>query len=315
VDIAARNGLSPGIVAKARTYLAEEQADISVLITGLREKHRELDAAAEAGKAEEQRLREERRKADLKELRLRQKELHLKTEGAGSLRHLLEESRKQLENLVREVKEGELTREKTLKVKEFLSDLEASVKAENADLEKEEDELAEERRRLEDEDSSVKSSSSMIGAASLILEPGAWVKAGTQGRRGRIIRADKKGSWIVELGALKMSFAEKDLVPIPSPKEEIKPLISAADLAPSSPVQMELNLRGMRLEAALEALQQQVDAAVLSGLHEFSVVHGKGDGILQKGVHDYLCREKSVADYYFSRPEMGGFGRTEVILK
>jgi DNA mismatch repair protein MutS2 len=78
---------------------------------------------------------------------------------------------------------------------------------------------------------------------------------------------------------------------------------------------MEINLRGMRLDEALEALRQQVDAAVLSGLHEFSVVHGKGDGILQKGVHDYLRREKSVADYYFSRPEMGGFGRTEVILQ
>jgi DNA mismatch repair protein MutS2 len=317
VDIAARNGLGADIVAKARTYLAEEQADISVLINGLREKHRELDAATEAGKAEEQKLREERRRADLKELRLRQKELHLKTEGAGSLRRLLEESRKQLENLVREVKEGDITREKTLKVKEFLSDLEASVKAENAGLEKEEDDLAEERRRLEDEGSGPggRNSSSGSGSAQLVLEPGAWVKAGSRGSRGRIIRADKKGSWIVELGALKMSFAEKDLVPVQSPKEEIKPLISAADLAPASPVQMEINLRGMRLDEALEALRQQVDAAVLSGMHEFSVVHGKGDGILQKGVHDYLRREKSVADYYFSRPELGGFGRTEVILK
>ncbi|AEF80568.1 endonuclease MutS2 [Leadbettera azotonutricia] len=316
VDIAARNGLGADIVAKARTYLAEEQADISVLINGLREKHRELDAATEAGKAEEQRLREERRKADLKELRLRQKELHLKTEGAGSLRHLLGESRKQLENLVREIKEGEITRDKTLKVKEFLSDLEASVKAENVDLEKEESDLAEERRRLEDEaDPAGSGSGGYSGNPQLILEPGAWVKAGSRGGRGRIIRTDKKGFWIVELGALKMSFAEKDLVPIPPPKDEIKPLISAADLAPSSPVQMEINLRGMRLDEALEALRQQVDAAVLSGLHEFSVVHGKGDGILQKGVHDYLRREKSVADYYFSRPEMGGFGRTEVILK
>jgi DNA mismatch repair protein MutS2 len=71
----------------------------------------------------------------------------------------------------------------------------------------------------------------------------------------------------------------------------------------------------MRLEEALEALRHQIDAAVLAGLHEFAVVHGKGEGILQKGVHEYLRGENAVADYYFSRPEMGGFGRTEVILK
>jgi DNA mismatch repair protein MutS2 len=71
----------------------------------------------------------------------------------------------------------------------------------------------------------------------------------------------------------------------------------------------------MRLEEALETLRRQIDAAVLSGLKEFSVVHGKGDGILQKGVHEYLKNDPAIGDYYFSRPELGGFGRTEVILR
>jgi DNA mismatch repair protein MutS2 len=71
----------------------------------------------------------------------------------------------------------------------------------------------------------------------------------------------------------------------------------------------------MRLDEALDALRRQIDAAVLAGMKEFSVVHGKGGGILQKGVQDYLKAESAVADYYFSRPELGGFGRTEVILK
>jgi DNA mismatch repair protein MutS2 len=314
VDIAARNGLPGDIIARARTYLAEEQTDVSALIAGLKEKRRELDAAAEEGKAETRRLLEERRKTDLKELRLRQKELHLKAEGAGKLRRLLEESRKQLENLVREIKEGELTREKTLKVKEFLSDLENSVKAENAGLEREEESLAEECRSIE---TVLDSSPDSIGQGKgpPVLEAGTEVLAGESRRRGRVLRSGKKGSWIVEIGSLKISFSEKDLIPVYPVKEERKPLIAQADLVPSAPVQLELNLRGMRFEEALEALRQQIDAAVLSGIREFAVVHGKGDGILQKGVHDYLEKEKAVADYYFSRPELGGFGRTEVVLK
>jgi DNA mismatch repair protein MutS2 len=316
LEIAARNGLAGDIVARARTYLAGEQADISALIAGLRGKRREFDALVMAGKEEEKRLREERRKADLKELRLRQKELQLKLEGAGNLRRLLEESRKTLENLVRELKEGEVTREKTLRVKEFLAGLEASVQEENGTLEREEQLLAEECRSLENEDNPP--AEWETGGP---LTAGAEVLAGISRRRGRVLRLDRKAAgtkpahWIVEIGFLKMSFPETELTVLAPSREEQKPLIARVDLVSPVGARMEISLRGMRLEEALEALRRQIDAAVLSGLREFAVVHGKGDGILQKGVHEYLKNDRAVADYYFSRPELGGFGRTEVILK
>jgi DNA mismatch repair protein MutS2 len=315
VDIASGNGLPRELVERARSYLDEERSDVSALIAGLKEKRRELDTAAEAGKKEERRLQEERRMADLKELRLRQKEVQLRSDGAGSLRRLLGESRKTLENLVRELKEGEPDREKTLRVKEFLSGLEASVRAEDAGLEREEIALREERLRLEEGASSGGPEFSGVKA----LEPGAEVLAGEGRRRGRVIRLDRKGSggapssWIVEIGSLKMSFPERELVPAPR-DNSVSGAAWAADLAPGAPVQIELNLMGMRLPDALEALGRQIDAAVLGGLREFSVVHGKGDGILSKGVHDFLKKDARVGDYYFSRPEAGGFGRTEVTL-
>jgi DNA mismatch repair protein MutS2 len=316
LEIAARNGLPADIVARAKTYLAEEQADISALIAGLRGKHREFDALVLAGKEEEKRLREERRKADLKELRLRQQELQLKIEGAGNLRRLLGESRKTLENLVRELKEGELTREKTLKVKEFLSELEASAQREDSGLEQEERILAEERRRLENGDTPPAG-----GERAAPFAAGTEVLAGASRLRGRVLRLDKKAAgtkpahWIVETGSLKVSFPETELIALAPSRKEQKPLIARPDLASPAGAQMEISLRGMRLEEALEALRRQIDGAVLAGLHSFAVIHGKGEGILQKGVHEYLGNDGAVADYYFSRPEMGGFGRTEVVLK
>jgi DNA mismatch repair protein MutS2 len=81
------------------------------------------------------------------------------------------------------------------------------------------------------------------------------------------------------------------------------------------PVVQELNIRGMRLNDAIEALQRHIDSAMVSGLWNFAVIHGKGDGILQRGVHEYLKNRTSVEDFHFSRPELGGFGRTEVTLK
>jgi DNA mismatch repair protein MutS2 len=318
VDIAGRNGLPENIIAKARSYLDEERSDVSALIRGLKEKHLELDSAVQKSRSEEIKLREERRRADLKELRLRQKEAELKQGAAGKLRGLLDESRKTLENLVREVREGELNREKTLKVKEFLNELSRTVEAENAALEEEERSLTEEHRRLNNPESPAHS-----GAQPGTIEPGMEVFAGDQKRRGIVQRLDKKDSgggksWLVEIGALKISFPENELVPAAPVRAKDSfggPANWTADLAGYPEARGEISLRGMRLAEALEALRRQIDAAVLSGLKEFSVVHGKGDGILQKGVHDYLRKDPAVADYYFSRPELGGFGRTEVVLK
>jgi DNA mismatch repair protein MutS2 len=112
-----------------------------------------------------------------------------------------------------------------------------------------------------------------------------------------------------------MTLSEKDLIPLPPSPEEKKASVAPLDFASPPQARFELSLLGMRLPDALDALERQIDAAALAGLREFSVVHGKGDGILQKGVHDFLKNQPLVADYYFSRPELGGFGRTEVLLK
>ena len=322
VDIAARNGLQPNIVSRARSYLADERSDVSALIAGLKKKHEELDAGESARQREEQRLREERRKVDLKELRVKQKELEIKSGEVGKLKRLLEESRKTLENLVREVKEGELTREKTLKVKEFLRDLEQNATGAGAAIDEERRALLDAQQNIAAESATEDADKASSGKAKRAkprskprVMPGAEVLAGEYQRRGTVLRADKKGSWIVEIGSLKISFQEQELIPLTPSTEAKKPIISTPDLVSSANPQFELSLRGMRMEEALETLRHQLDAAVLSGLGSFSVVHGKGDGILQKAVHDFLKTQSVVADYYFSRPEHGGFGRTEVALK
>ena len=130
-----------------------------------------------------------------------------------------------------------------------------------------------------------------------------------------VVRPAKKGHWVVEVGAMKMTLPERDLTAVAPDGKAMKLEIAVADLAGPTTAALELNLRGMRLEEALEAVRRQLDAAALGGLFEFSIIHGKGDGILQRGVHEYLKQQRVVADYYFARPEEGGFGKTVVSLK
>jgi DNA mismatch repair protein MutS2 len=310
IDIAAANGLDKEIVKKARDYINDEKSDVSEMIKGLEQKQRELAGIEHKSVLEKTQLKEEKRRADLKELQLRQKEAELKRESVGKLQQFLSESRKTLENLVRELKEGEIDREKTSKVKEFLNNLNFYAETENNILEEEEYAIRGQIKLSHSESIDVSA-----------LSPGMEVFAGASRQRGTIIRADKKNarkeqSWLVEVGSLKMSFPESELIPAVKKPDKPKTFSSwAAEYGSSDNAVYELKIRGMRFEEAMEAVRRQVEAAMLSGLKNFSVIHGKGTGILQKGVHDYLKKHPAVADYYFSRPELGGFGRTEVVLR
>lgn len=297
LDIAYSNGLDERIVKGARSYLHEEQTDIAELIRGLKSKHEELDKAELLQDERLKDLLEKQRKADLKALTLKQKERELKEEGAIALKRLLLESRKNLENLVRELKEGELTREKTLKVKEFIANLEEASKREdealNIEKEKELNEL------LSDE----------------AIKEGSFVLVGKNKRKGQVIRKAKKGYWVVETDSIKLTVSATDLVAIVESKKE-KPLLDySLSLNGSTLARYELDVRGMRYEEVIKAMQNQMDACALSNLDTFSVIHGMGEGVLQKAVHEYLKHSNAVADYYFSRPEEGGFGKTIVKLK
>ena len=315
LDIAGKNGLAPDIIAQARAYMADGRSDVSALISGLKEKHRELDRAAQMSRAETEKLREDRRRSDLTELRLRQKEMELKQGALGKLRLLLDESRKTLENLVREVREGELNRDKTRSVKTFLEELGRAVEAENAALDEEERGLAMLKQGID-------TGQGQKVSANDGLSPGMEVLAGEKRVKGTIVRFDKKKGqdnyWIVETGNLKISFPERELSRSCSTGKKTGSKTPAAqwaaDIASRQDFRMELDLRGLRLEDALDVLRRQLDNAIVSGINEFAVIHGMGDGILQKGVRDYLGNEALVADFRFSRPELGGFGRTEVTL-
>jgi len=333
LEIAARNGLPDLIVDAARGYLDEERADVSELIRGLKSKHRELEDAEAERRQKDREMLEQRRKIDLRELRLRQRELELREQGVGSLRRTLSESRKTLENLVRELREGELTRDKTLKVKEFIADLERVSACEDERLDAESESLALEERSLKERYASQDGDDGTISVAKgrgegsrrkksvaqpesipVKIEPGVQVLVGPSRLRGTVVRQAKKGYWTVETGALRATVRERDMVltqPTPAPKAEI----ATADLSGTARASLELNLRGLRLDEALDALRSQLDAAAMSGLYEFSIIHGKGNGVLQKGVQDFLASQRSVAEFHYARPEDGGFGKTVVSLK
>ena len=76
-----------------------------------------------------------------------------------------------------------------------------------------------------------------------------------------------------------------------------------------------LDLRGERAEDALTKLMAYVDDAVMFGIPEMKILHGRGNGVLRQVVRDYLRQTRAVASVGDEHADRGGDGVTLAVLK
>ena len=384
LDIAARSGLERAVVNSAKRYLVNEQADVSTLINGLIEKHAEADRLLEAQKTREREQTEKQHALESRMLQLRQTEHEIKEREQRAESQFIAETRRTLENLVRTLREGEITREKTRQVKQFIAELEAEEHEREEALRQEEEALEKEQEALKEREKDarrgVRTENGMLlttesgkrtsgkskkkkkasakeafarakttydeeqlarlspkqqekPVAAPVWQAGADVFAGPSRTRGTLLREERRGVWTVQLGAIRMSIRQRDMVLAPQTSA------NGASSALKASVSVELNhesdgenaifmktgsearpvfelrLLGMRAEEAIRVLQRQLDLCSLQNFKTFSIVHGKGNGVLQQAVQDYLASYPGVADYHFARPEEGGTGKTYVRMR
>ena len=323
VDIAEKNGLSPDVIRAARAYMADSSADAAALIQGLMEKHEQLAVFEREKDETEKVLREKQRRFDLNALKLRQKEQVLRSQGYKRLNDLFEQKRNEIENLVRTIQEGELTHEKTSKLKQFFADFGQTLAEEQLDIRNEQEELSALQQALRNREQyqvhgKPANGISATGASvSEILTEGMEVLIPHLHRRGVIIRKEKK-NWLVAVDTVKMTFPADKLEPLNlsgTASLRTPQVVVEAELHKESRPELELRLLGMRLEEAEKCLQKQLDLALMHNMQEFSIVHGKGSGVLQTMVHEKLAAAPYIAEFFFARPEHGGTGKTIVRLR
>lgn len=79
--------------------------------------------------------------------------------------------------------------------------------------------------------------------------------------------------------------------------------------------QLTLDLRGKRVDEAHALLQHYIDDAILIGMNEIRILHGKGNGVLRQITREYLARQKEVKRYADEALERGGSGITIVSFR
>ena len=294
-DISKRLGLPSVIIDQARGLLSEEDQDLNAMISDLEQKRRR--AQRDADKMRHQLELSTQLLADLQREteQFQANKARLLEEAKERANTLIEQSQDDADKILSEIRELQL-RSKQSAVKEH--------------------EMIEKKTALKDlkhEQALKKNKVLRKEKAKKALQVGQSVEVLSFGQRGTLVEKVNDQEWVVQMGIIKMKIAVEDLSPIAETQEAKQQVIVKS--ARSSHVSSELDLRGKRYEEAMKDLELYLDAAILANYPRVTIIHGRGTGAIQQGVHKILRSHRSVASFEFAPMNTGGNGATIVTFK
>lgn len=294
-DISKRLGLPSIIIDQARGLLSEEDQDLNAMISDLEQKRRR--AQRDADKMRHQLELSTQLLADLQREteQFQANKARLLEEAKERANTLIEQSQDDADKILSEIRELQL-RSKQSTVKEH--------------------EMIEKKTALKDlkhEQALKKNKVLRKEKAKKALQVGQSVEVLSFGQRGTLVEKVNDQEWVVQMGIIKMKIAVEDLSPIAETQEAKQQVIVKS--ARSSHVSSELDLRGKRYEEAMKDLELYLDAAILANYPRVTIIHGRGTGAIQQGVHKTLRSHRSVASFEFAPMNTGGNGATIVTFK
>lgn len=301
--ISQRLGLPEEILEEARTFISERHSNMERVLQNLEGERREY----ESRKTEIEALQ---RQAEY----LKNSLAYEKSELEKSRNAILRKAREQADELFRNAR-----RESTSILKELRANqnLVESAKVEQ---------LAELSRKVLNKNFSIdgKPLPEGQGLTSGNAAVGKKIYVKKLGQSGTITSIN--GNEVtVRIGIMKMNLHMKDcllLKEAPSqPKSTHRTLKKSSNPAHTMFVKkaqdatVQIDVRGKTVDEAIPYVDKAIDDALLAGMDRFRLVHGKGTGMLRKGLLEYLDQHPNVSKTEMAPMNEGGFGATIVYVK
>lgn len=254
---------------------------------------------------------------------------------------LLRESNKRIENAIREIKEQQAEKEATRRIREELDSFRAEIQ--DIDTKAEDEKIARkiaqikarkerhakrqaEKGKKQQLVQSIDAKPLAIEAAKEDMTVGMEVRIKGLTTIGRIENiAGKMATVIFGDMRTKMRLERLEKAPVQAPKpsepyekhQELNEIHvshstrSAIDDRRSN-FRHDIDVRGMRGDEALNAVMYFIDDAILVGVQQVRILHGKGNGILRQLIRQYLATVPNVVHYRDEHVQFGGAGITVV---
>jgi DNA mismatch repair protein MutS2 len=152
------------------------------------------------------------------------------------------------------------------------------------------------------------------------LQAGDRVALSNSGSKGVVVEV-REDRAVVEMAGVRLQLPLGDLRQLQPLPDDDRPRVSPGAAMASSwqgpeaqPVS-EVDLRGLRVSEVGIEVDRALDQAILGGLGELCIIHGKGTGALRKTVSEILDQDVRVSGFRLGGPAEGGAGVTIVRLR
>ena len=290
-EIALRLGLPAEVVDRARVLLHSDTRRTEDLLSALEAKR--LEAERDLARARDERVQAEEMRRSFQQ---RLQKLELQQEK------LLDQARQ---------KSNDLLRNARYQAEELLAEL-RTAKSEATNV----DDLARKAREKLKPLAGQREARVSDGAPPdpAKLKPGQQVKVLSLNKTGNLISSSSEEA-IVQVGIMKVTVKLADLRLTANPHKQEKVIGSGVTKTAAADVPLELHLRGKMVDEASIELDKYLDSAMMAGLKQVHIVHGKGTGALGRGLQEYLKSHAAVAGYRYGGAGEGGSGVTVVTIK
>ncbi|MEO0107597.1 MAG: endonuclease MutS2 [candidate division WOR-3 bacterium] len=303
LEIAASLGFPSTLLNVARDYLDSSESRLAELLCRLRTERTELQQRLCELASEHKRAAALRQEMEARMSQLNQQEAEQRKRLQAEREALLHAARRDIENLVRKIREEQASKQAIRQAKDYIDNhlaTDAEPRAGTRSLMP----LRPDLKRLPLV--TVKAQEGPRG-----LKPGDPVYSTRLAREG--IVAHISGSNVtVGFGRIKIQLPQTDLTVLPKVATEPEPVSAFGETEAFDP---RLNLRGMNLEEARARVELFMDQVELHGARYVTIVHGKGTGTLRQMVWDVLRRHPRVTSYRLGSPTEGGSGVTFVTIE
>ncbi len=293
-EISRRLGLNESLIDSARELLSHDTVRFEDVIANA-EYHRQV-AEKERQLAEEARQETIRMRSEAESLYKETRELRQNAE-----RKAREEARRVVDKARREAAD----------ILSQMRDIRKNAAAGDASaLKKKLD------RSLDELSDGIVSADPASGPVPETVKPGDRVLVLSLNTEGTVKSApDARGEVSVQVGAMKMNAPLKQLRLVRVEKAKGHAAVNTSKgVSSGAAVPMSCDLRGMNLEEAIMEADRYLSSAYLAGLHEVTLIHGKGTGVLRSGIQQHLRRQPHVKSFRLGRYGEGEDGVTVVNL-
>lgn len=283
LEVASRYGIDKDIINKAHEFLkSHETNDASELLDILQKKVEEANKLQdELDKKQIELEKREKKLANEEELFENRKENMLK-DVKEEKAELIENAKKEISDIISKMHNSDMRVHEVIELKKELEELE----------EKEEEVVYNEEINVND-----------------------FVSIPSMNIYGRVMRMKGNKAHIVSDGGLAFDVDKNKLHKVQQPKVGTSKVKKTNyDLAINTKVGIELNLIGMRVEEAKNALIKYLDNCRLKHLSQVRIIHGFGSGALRNMTRSYLDTQKDLTHRPGGEHEGGG-GCTVVLFK